>query len=1465
MKKLLTLSLCVFASAALQILPASAQSPAASHITAGRTALANQTPAGIAEAVTAFKAAATADPANAEANFFNAAAIIYQELSSPELQTQLKNFGLQIPNANPYELEISYPLDPQGYFLPTAAVTTQAHLVYLNSKSSVIDTALTSLDKITDENFVITLSAAETSLLDTKVDYADVCLLRAGLRLAKAALHLANSYNISGEYRVFANLYAAGNLTPQSVLATFPQLFNLSATQAQRTDARTQIQIALLEWNKAFEFIRDERPNSEGSVLGPVGYNEATPFLFAFDSIAAAEEVDALFDTLVASLSSQVTFPTIANEDSYLEGYTLNLSSLVTSPSGPRSLAPTRFDRGFFRPSSWPDPTLGGIFPGATQDDMNDAGNFLFLLQPTVYEPYQFWLLAGTPDEPGYFEDGQVLFNEINGIAVDANGNIYVADEGNHVIRKISIDNKVTTIAGQKWTEWNEREALQQQYEGYPSYYPAILDSNIGPIAVDGNGTVYFVNGRFISKVTAGGKLSNLAGSLPWSYQNAKDGLGAAAAFAGISAMSVDKNGNLFVCDAGAIRKISPIGEVTTIAGKLGWGGDSEGYVDGLGTVARFSDLTGIAVDEAGVVYVMDSNNFVIRKIQPNGTTSTFVGNAKISNYFDAKGTKARLSQPDGLAIDSSGNLYFADGTTIRKVKPDGTVTTIAGKLSPEHGAFRLRGQVGIQEAAGEAAVFGEDDEVTGLAVDRRGTLYASFEDCIYEAESIAALPTGTPFPTPTPLSTPSTKPTPTPTPGSPGPLLSDIDLTPSSSTIDVSNGPVDVVLSVKTSAELFHLGLDFTNTSANFNGYGDSWQFNGSIDKSYNLSFSKYTVPGLWTLTGLSYQTMPYGGDTIELNASQVSELYGSISFNLINPFISNDSTPPLVTSLVLLSSEANASASSAKIRYRVQISDDLSGLGWLSLSFRNAATNENLNPDGIGAWNSLIAVNSDLKTYEGTIEIPQGSTEGDWMLQSIYVSDRAANGNSVPLTTELQAVKFTVSNTATNPSEPEEQYTPWPLALTLEKASVNVTDADQKVKVYLQIANDDIPVQYYISVGFRNKDDEGSFTANNFALVSGTVGNGIYEGDLVIPRYAENGNHTVGSIWINDSKSPESKSIELNPNFFPPELRKTITVTGTQDVTAPVLQSIAVSPTSADTRNGTVAVTANLTITDDLSGLNEDLDSHSGALALRSPSGKEFLWSEFSLGNRIAGTSANGTYQVQFDLPQYSEEGAWTIDYIELVDRNYNTRFLIPANLTAQQIAASTIQVQGWPRGWEQQSYTSATSSKGNATIQLTNLSFTYNGTEKVPTVVTNPSNLSQNVTLTYNGTTTPPIDPGIYTVVAFMDHPSYQGRQVGTMTISNPTPTPSSSPSPSPSPIVAPPAATSGGGGSGGSGAPSGGGQSQASKKGGKSSSAKKSSGGSTKSSAKKSSGGSSKKSAASKSSGGKKSGGKKAKKK
>ena len=1426
-----------------------ALSPIYDPLSNGRTALAQQTPEALEIAHQAFKTGLETFPNNAELNFFYTATLLAREAHTDSFKQQFTSLNATIVNPSIYALEYSFPLGFAGILLPPAGLSTDAHLTYLNSKVTLIDEALMRLDKITEANFTVTLTSSETSLLDTKVDFADVCLLRSGLRSAKAALHLANSYNLSVEYRKLYDLYAAGNLTPQAVLAAIPQLFNLSLTPARRSDARTQIQLAHAEWNKALSAIKTKRPTSEGSILGPIGYSDTTPFLFAFDSIAAAEEVGVQFNALVTSLTAQETFPTIPSRYYALQGYKINLSTLVASPSGLRYLAPTRFDRGFFRPSTWPDATLGGVFPEATQDFMNDAGNILFLLQPTVYEPYQFWLLAGTPDEPGYFKDGKVLFKDINGIAVDANGNIYVADQGNHVIRKISVDNKVTTIAGQKWTEWNEREALQRQYEGYPAYYPAILDSNIRSIAVDGNGTVYFVNGRIISKLTAGGKLSNLAGSLPWSYQDAKDGLGADAQFAEISAIATDKNGNLYLCDLNAIRKISPTGQVTTLAGKLGWD-ESEGYVDGAGPVARFNNPTGIAVDDAGVIYVIDSDNSVIRKIQPNGTTSTFVGDAKISNHLDGKGTKSRLNRPEGLAIDSGGNLYFADRGTIRKVKPDGTVTTIAGKLNPEHGAFRIRGQMGIQEAAGEAAIFGEDD-VTGLAVDRRGTLYASFENSIYEAESITALPSGTPFSTPTPFPLPTAKPSPAPSPN-PAPTPDLLSLTLSTNTVDLSNGAVALPINISTSEEIGSFWASFSNNVSikYINSSSLTYNSNKKI-KNALIYLPSYTKEGTYNLNSLSYYWGDYpNSQSASFYGDSIPAAFKDISITVINPF--TDSTPPIIHSLTLLSTEANASNASAKIRYRVQISDENSGFSNLMLSFIAPAGTYTTISDSLGFWDSPVAVDGPRKTYEGTLEIPQGIAEGDWTIQYLNLWDKAGNGGPVTLTNELQAIKFKVISSATNSAQPQDQYAPLPVALTVNKTTVDVSSSDQKVKVQLTINNDDLPTNYWSGVDF-NLDGEtwsgNSFIASDFQLISGTVANGVYEGELLIPRYAKNGNYTISSISITENnQSGGSKSYNKWGDSIPVEFRKTISVTGTQDVTAPVLQNIAVSPSSADTRNGMVLITNNLTITDDLSGLQETQWSRAGALALRSPSGKEFLWSEFSWADRISGNSTNGTYQVQFELPQYSEEGAWTIDYIELVDRNYNTRFLIPANLTTQQLAASTIQVQGWARGWEQQSFASATSTKGNATIQLSNLNLTYNGTEKVPTIATNPGNLTQNVTLTYNGTTTPPIDAGSYTVVAFMNHPAYQGRQVETMTISNPPPPP---PPPAPAP---------------GGGAPSsGGGELEKSKK-GKKGSAKK--GGSDKKSLnkksdKKSSGGGDSKKSKGKKSGGKKSGGKKSK--
>lgn len=1442
----LALSLSLLAVAALHMSPVAAQTTAAGHIAQGRTALSKQTPDGIAEALTAFDAAVTAEPGNAEANFFKAAALLLQEAGSAEFRKQFSDIGVNIsPDLYKFSLVDAYTPGHRGIFLPSGNATTDAHLAYLNSKETLLAEVLKHLEKITDSNFNVTLSATETALLQTQVDYADVCLLRAGVHLAKAAIALGNSYNVTAQYKKLYDLFEDEKLNPEAVMKEFPLLLTFSPTPDRRLSAKTSFKAAYSEWAKAYPLLKDR---SVGDSSGA---------LFGFESAAYVQELnDVYFSVMNTALDSAATLSLIDPYDYFPQEPKLNLSSLFSTSQAPRFYFPTVFDRGYFRPNAWSDPTFGGIFPQGTQSYATDLGVASWLVQYSVYEPYEFRLLVGDPNKWGYYDEDQKtpLFRYINSIAVDEDGNLYVADADNHVIRKITTDDTIYTVVGTKWSSGNELSKLYQ-YSGSGGYrLPRGVLQWMGPIAVSKDGTIFFTNENQIWKQTPDGVMSALAGkeSIP------VDGIGSDAGFGDISAMTVGPDGAVYLCDENAIRKVEANGRVTTIAGELGW--DSiGGYKNGSASEARFKNPNGIAVAADGTIFVSEEDNGCIRRISTNGTVDTYVGYGPLGAlgwwfYRDAQGSEARC-HPAHLAIDNEGNLYFEEAGTIRKVNKDRVVRTIGGYW----------GESELREGVGEGARI--PSYGNGIAVDRRGTLYVAYNNFILTAESIVNPFSGDPFPEATQLPEDTAKPE-VQTPEQSIPQL--LSLTLSTNTIDLSNGAVEVPFKAITSGTLHNLNFNFSHSLSNASIGGSASNGFGKIYFG-GLEIQDYTKEGLWTLNRISY-TDPISYDWMEIAEEQIAAL-GNISFTISNPVV--DETIPTIHSLTLLSTEANTSNSSAKIRYRVQISDNLSGFSWLDLSFWNPVSYTSINPNGMGAWNSLVAVDGVKKTYEGTIEVPQGTAEGDWILQNIWISDKAGNVGSVTLTPELQAVKFTVNSTASNPIEPQDQFAPWPVALNLEKTSVDVSAADQKVKVQLAINNDDLPTNYWISVSFYMEHGygyENSISVSDFQLVSGTVSNGIYEGNLVIPQYSKNGNYTITSIDISENNQfGNYKTFNRWRDSIPSEFRKTISVSGTQDVTAPILQSIAITPSSADTRNGTVSVMANLTITDDLSGVQKaDLftDDHSaGAIALRSPSGKEFIWSEFNSNHLISGNSTHGTYQVQFDLPQYSEEGAWEIDYIEMVDKNYNTRFLIPPNLTAEQIAASKIQVQGWPRGWEQQAVTVQATTKGNATIQLGNLTQTADGTPKVPSVLASPGNLTQNVTLTYDGVTTPPVDAGTYTVVAYVNDPNYQGREVATLTIKAPAPQ---------SPAQPPSGGGGGGASSGGGGAPA----AEKSKKGGKKSgggakkssdsskksAAKKSGGDSKKSSAKKSGGGS-KKSSAKKSSGGskggksKKSGGKK----
>lgn len=146
------------------------------------------------------------------------------------------------------------------------------------------------------------------------------------------------------------------------------------------------------------------------------------------------------------------------------------------------------------------------------------------------------------------------------------------------------------------------------------------------------------------------------------------------------TSLAVDAGGTVYVADTDnhVVRKISPAGEVTTMAGLA----PVTGSADGTGAAASFSSPIGVATDSAGQVYVAEFLNKTIRKITPAGQVTTLAGQTRVTGHADGVGTAATFAQPWGVATDNAGNVYVADSfnSTIRKITPAGVVTTVVGR-----------------------------------------------------------------------------------------------------------------------------------------------------------------------------------------------------------------------------------------------------------------------------------------------------------------------------------------------------------------------------------------------------------------------------------------------------------------------------------------------------------------------------------------------------------------------------------------------------------------------------------------------------------------------------------------------------------------------------------------------------------------------------------------------------------------
>ena len=276
--------------------------------------------------------------------------------------------------------------------------------------------------------------------------------------------------------------------------------------------------------------------------------------------------------------------------------------------------------------------------------------------------------LAGAPGVAGSTDGAGSIarFNGPAGVAVDATGNVYVADSQNYTIRKITPAGVVSTVAGNASVQGNTDGTGSAASFYDPENLAIGPDGNI--YVAEGRGRTGTGGGNSVRKVTPAGVVTTLAGSPPTA--GTADGTGSAARFNLLAGITVDLAGNVYVGDFNnnSVRKITPAGVVTTLAGLSG--ARNFGFIDGTGSAARFSGPTGLAVDAAGNVFVADSFNNAIRKISPAGVVTTLAGSATVAENIDGTLDVARFSGPADVALDAFGNLFVADALncTIRRI-----------------------------------------------------------------------------------------------------------------------------------------------------------------------------------------------------------------------------------------------------------------------------------------------------------------------------------------------------------------------------------------------------------------------------------------------------------------------------------------------------------------------------------------------------------------------------------------------------------------------------------------------------------------------------------------------------------------------------------------------------------------------------------------------------------------------------
>ena len=336
--------------------------------------------------------------------------------------------------------------------------------------------------------------------------------------------------------------------------------------------------------------------------------------------------------------------------------------------------------------------------------------------------------VAGIGYSYGFSGDGgaatAALMNQPSGVAVDASGNIYVADWNNGRVRKVDVSGIITTFAG----------TGASGYSGDGGMATDALLRNPAGVAVDASGNVYIADefNGCIRKVNNTGIITTIAGNGTLGYSG-DGGPAVAAELYQPTSISVDASGNVFIADQvnNRIRKINASGVITTVSGSSagGFSGDN-----GPATAALLYAPACVYVDAMGNVFIADESNNRVREINTSGVIKTIAGDSPTGHGDGGPATAAQISEPFDIAFDAVGNVYIADwnNNLIRKVDTSGVISTVAG-----NGVSGFSGDGGLATAASL-------HNPAGIAVDNYGDLYISDDDndCIRKVNTAGIIST---------------------------------------------------------------------------------------------------------------------------------------------------------------------------------------------------------------------------------------------------------------------------------------------------------------------------------------------------------------------------------------------------------------------------------------------------------------------------------------------------------------------------------------------------------------------------------------------------------------------------------------------------------------------------------------------------------------------------------------------------